>query len=529
MPRTFDPCCPSGVDDAQYGFILISPGKGAIFISQVWLLAALIYFAFDAADCEGTSEVCAAPVNATQSSPASATCSSERFGGDDDGDDGDDSQCRYWGVNPGTLVSQAISIGSLLSALMMPIFGSIVDHSPHRLLMGKVSTALLVFVNFMQIFLFRATWIFIMLLQAAVQYPLYNCQYIARSAYMCELTKDLGVTLPRINKRDRLWEMAGMWGYLIVVTVAVIVADFGVVDAARLSQALASIIGGSIMWKGWQYMPYRPALMPLREGDSLLLSGFKKIFETAVMVRRDAPQLGRFLVGYVFIEAGTTNVIGLIPVCACARAAPPSRTWNASFSSSRVLRAAADMQVHLCATSNQISLFIMIVMIFIIVGAAWSSRVSAGADGVGRHRAKRAYLGASRGPLLPSEFLLTQVWRRHRALHELVHRGHLDSSALPPRHQPVVPDCRAYRPSDGSHLPDPEEHRRAPHSRWLRGFSSGTVRFLWVDSHVAAVAAVRRLARSHGLVRVCAASDRSLPSRRGELDVLHHRHGPRRG
>ena len=334
MPRTFDRCCPSGVDDAQYGWVLISPGKGAIFMSQVWLLAALIHFAYEAADCDGSSEVCAAPVNGTS---ASESCSSDRFGDDGDADADDDSQCRYWGVNPGTLVSQAVSIGSLLSALMMPVCGSIVDHTPHRLLMGKVSTGLLIFVNFVQVFLFRGTWVFIMLLQAAVQYPLYNCQFIARSAYMCELTKDLGATLPKINRRDRLWEMAGMMGYLILVTLAVAVAGFGVVDAARLSQALASIIGGSIMWMGWKYMPSRPALMPLREGDSLLLSGFKKIFETSVMVKRDAPQLGRFLVGYPFIEAGTTNFIGLVPVCACARFF--SLTWNASFSSHRAPRA----------------------------------------------------------------------------------------------------------------------------------------------------------------------------------------------
>ena len=332
MGRLFDRCCPSGVDDAQYGWVLISPGKGAIFMSQVWLLAGVIHFAMKRRIATARAKCAQRP----EWDLRVGVVLEDKFG-DGHGDDGDDSECRYWGVNPGTLVSQAISIGSLLSALMMPVCGSIVDHTPHRLLMGKVSTGLLIFLNFVQVFLFRGTWVFMMLLQAAVQYPLYNCQFIARSAYMCELTKDLGATLPKINRRDRLWEMAGMMGYLILVTLAVAVAGFGVVDAARLSQALASIIGGSIMWMGWKYMPSRPALMPLREGDSLLLSGFKKIFETSVMVKRDAPQLGRFLVGYPFIEAGTTNFIGLVPVCACARLF--SLTWNASFSSHRAPRA----------------------------------------------------------------------------------------------------------------------------------------------------------------------------------------------
>ena len=182
---------------------------------------------------------------------------------------------------------------------------------------------------------------------------------------MCELTTDLDDALPRINQTKRVLEVSTMLGFIIVVTMFSFVGS--IIETARFAQLLGCLAGAPFIYFGWKYLGPRPALQPLPPGQSLVLGGFKKSFATAATVRRDTPMLARFLMIYPLIESASTGVVGLTVIY---------------------------MQAQLCFES--IGTFLVISLVFIIIGAKLSASLSGG-HGVGHqsgaHKAKHAYVG----------------------------------------------------------------------------------------------------------------------------------------
>ena len=80
-----------------------------------------------------------------------------------------DDQCdeRVYGLfQPAALITNiGVAVG-ILSAIMMPIAGAIVDFTPYRWTVGVVSSAMIVLIQLLQIWTNSQTWFIMAILQA---------------------------------------------------------------------------------------------------------------------------------------------------------------------------------------------------------------------------------------------------------------------------------------------------------------------------------------------------------------------------
>ena len=135
-----------------------------------------------------------------------------RDGGDDDG-------CgRVWGLRPASLVTQVITVGALVSSVLMPVIGSVADHSPRRRSLGRHGLCLCWLCTALQIGIDERTWKGLMCVQATVFAAAYLVNSVCAMSYMAELTPDNGDALVAINARARAKEMGAMLAYLAFVT-----------------------------------------------------------------------------------------------------------------------------------------------------------------------------------------------------------------------------------------------------------------------------------------------------------------------
>lgn len=291
------------------GYMYNNVGRGILFISLLFLFTAMLTFANEAAGCNPSGDTCASDddddaifLNAT----AAAHFDSSII--DDDDDCG-----RVWGLRPAAFVAQVLVLGALVSAVLMPVAGSIVDHSPYRRELGMWSLAVCWVCSFAQIAINRHTWMVFLLLQGSVAVAAYLVNVVCAMAYMAELTSDFGDEMIRINGKARVMEMVSMLAYMIVIA-TLDAFFFGVKDTARVAQFVSCMVGGPLAMYSWQLLTPRAASHKLPEGASILTAGFVKVGETARLLRRDFPSLFTFLVAFALSEAGTGAIVGLVVI-----------------------------------------------------------------------------------------------------------------------------------------------------------------------------------------------------------------------
>ena len=119
--------------------------------------------------------------------------SNERDSDESDDEEGDfDLQCdgddegRVYGMKPSSLLTVIGVVSGLLSALMLPLFGAIVDHTSLRKEIGQSSIAVVSIVKGIEIFVSPATWFAVSILQV-VNFILYNAHNCAIYAYTAEV------------------------------------------------------------------------------------------------------------------------------------------------------------------------------------------------------------------------------------------------------------------------------------------------------------------------------------------------------
>ena len=287
------------------GYIYNNVGRGLLFVSQLFLFAAMLAFANEAAGCQTLGDACAADGGGAVLLNATATGASA---GDDGGGCG-----RVWGLRPAALVAQVLTLGALVSAVLMPVAGSIVDHSPYRRELGMASLVVCWCCSAAQVGISRHTWQALLLLQGSVAVAAYLVNVVCAMAYMAELTSDFADEMIRINGRARVLEMGSMFAYMVVVA-ALDAFFFGVKDTARVAQLLSCLVGGPLAMYSWRLLTPRAAMHELPAGTSLLTAGFVKVGETAAMLRHEYPTLFVFLAAFMISEAGTGAIVGLVVI-----------------------------------------------------------------------------------------------------------------------------------------------------------------------------------------------------------------------
>ena len=111
--------------------------KGVLYMANIFMSASLLYLASQEANC------------LTE-------------------DDAVDGECtnRVHGFLPSSLITNIAVVSGVLSALLMPVIGAIVDFTRHRWSMGVISAILIVLVQAIQIGTNSHTWFVMSILQA---------------------------------------------------------------------------------------------------------------------------------------------------------------------------------------------------------------------------------------------------------------------------------------------------------------------------------------------------------------------------
>ena len=254
--------------------------RAGLIISNLFLLSSLLYLANEAAGCI-----------------------------DEDGEILENCEGRVYGQKPGSLIANIAVISGVMSALLMPLFGAILDYTSYRWITGVMASMTIVVIQAIQIGTVSSTWFPMAILEAFAGF-LYMVLILATFAYQPDLARQVG--------EAKLTKFQGNFGslqfglevvFLIVAVGLSILLKFngGGEDNVRLAQVTQAM---SVIWSiptailAWRLLPHVPASRTLPEKQRLWSAGFKENWQTTKRIYRDyRKSLFLFLVGTAFAEA----------------------------------------------------------------------------------------------------------------------------------------------------------------------------------------------------------------------------------
>lgn len=220
-----------------------------------------------------------------------------------------DYSVEVYGMKPGALISNIAIIASVLAAFLMPIFGAIIDFTPHRRMVG-VGTALVLFaISAIQIGTVETTWFAMAILQAII-FMIYQVQKMAIFAYFPEVNSDVGPK--RMNEYTSTWSLTQFSSQATFnICILACVSGFALttIQTSMLSQTGTTIFCMIFLTWGWKLIPNRPRKHKLPKGQSILLAGFKQNWRTCKSIWKNYKTgLRWFLVATAFAEAAAAGV-----------------------------------------------------------------------------------------------------------------------------------------------------------------------------------------------------------------------------
>jgi MFS-type transporter involved in bile tolerance (Atg22 family) len=156
-------------EDEVMGWTLDAATRGVILIATaVFVSSELLRLAKEATGCMGTDE--------------------ERFDDDVVYEESCD-EARVYGMRPTSILTNIVTVTSLLSAIIMPLVGSIVDHTDHRRAVGSISAAAIAIFILVQMLVIEEHWFSAAILQVVISL-VYTVHLTVVYAYFPELTAD---------------------------------------------------------------------------------------------------------------------------------------------------------------------------------------------------------------------------------------------------------------------------------------------------------------------------------------------------
>lgn len=221
---------------------------------------------------------------------------------------------KVHGYKPSSLITIIGTVSGLLSAIFLPIIGSIVDTTSHRRSVGIASCVILMSVQAIQISTNQNTWFVMAILQAFNGF-IYQIVILFGLSYTPEISRMVGGEL--MNQYTAEWSMAMLVTqilYMFIVTGLSVSLALGDVETGQLGQAINVPSSGICYAFACVLFTKKGPGRQKSPNETIVSSGFKQVFRTAhVIWSNRGPTLGWFLLSVAFAEsaAGALTLVAV--------------------------------------------------------------------------------------------------------------------------------------------------------------------------------------------------------------------------
>lgn len=245
-------------------------------------------------------------------------------------------QERVYGMRPSSILADIVMVVGLLSAVLMPLIGSIIDHTEYRRAVGSFSAAFMCIMILAQMLVMEDLWFLAAVLQifVAFSYTVHLCATYAVSKwvefvslflykifsllshhlcccaiqYLPELTTN-HEKLAQYTARFSAAQYAGSVVFLILMVGVLSLVNRGDgIRSSTVSQTVVVLVCISFFGYAWtRLFKPRPASQQVPENKTLVSAGFWKIYKTAQTILLHHSAIKWFLVSAAFTQAATTT------------------------------------------------------------------------------------------------------------------------------------------------------------------------------------------------------------------------------
>jgi MFS family permease len=217
---------------------------------------------------------------------------------------------KVYGYKPSSLITIIGTISGLLSALFLPLIGSIVDTTSYRRTLGVVACAVLMSVQAIQIGTTQDTWFFMAILQALNGF-IFQIVLLVGYSYLPEIGRLIGGEL--MNHYSAEWSVimfVMQVFYMFTVIGLSLCLELDDVETGQLGQAVNVPASGICYYLAWKFFTTKEAGRRIPNDETIIWSGFKQVVQTTSSISKHyGPSLGWFLLAVVFAEvSGPNNV-----------------------------------------------------------------------------------------------------------------------------------------------------------------------------------------------------------------------------
>ncbi|HET9657664.1 MAG TPA: MFS transporter [Kineosporiaceae bacterium] len=211
-------------------------------------------------------------------------------------------------VSPGSLSLYAVTAATLISAVLLPIVGAVVDRSGHKRSIlggfawpGAAAACALFLVQ-------GANWQLGVVLQLFASLML-GCSLVVYDSILC----DIATPDERDGVSSRGWAIGYLGGGLLLAVNLVMVTAHGALGLGTETAVRLSLLSAGAWWAGFTLIPFlglrdRPAAEKEPVSGGAVAASFGQLWRTLSHLR-GYPQTLRFLLAYLFFNDGVQTVI----------------------------------------------------------------------------------------------------------------------------------------------------------------------------------------------------------------------------
>jgi len=190
---------------------------------------------------------------------------------------------RVYGFKPSSLLTMYTVFISIVSCVLMPLFGAVVDYTPHRRLMGRWFSAVLAIFLIPTIFVDELKWEITAAAFVVMTATSWG-ETVVCNAYVPELTEDESV----LNYFTAMFVIIPFGCVVLFLSFVVGVAyALGIHEndgaTAKLAQTISFLVTVVFLGVSWGFfLKKRPPKHQLQPGKKVWVEGFKQIYRSSV-------------------------------------------------------------------------------------------------------------------------------------------------------------------------------------------------------------------------------------------------------